>query len=672
MKRARQVEGFKTFQAQYLVVYLTIMLADWLQGTNMYTLYEDTYGVDTGTLFLTGFLSSAILGTYLGLYVDLYGRKQACVFFCVIEVVINLIEHVNNFPLLIFGRILSGISSSLLFSAFESWMVSEHRRRNYPEKLLSSTFAVASAGNGVVAILGGLMAQVAADARGDLGPFQLAIALTVLVLALIMAFWADDRVGGLPAPAEEGSALLEEKLEQAVAEAELSVPVPSSAVVADEHGVEEESQTRVGEPVADPPSGEVEMTAAGSHRPPTSTKATLNIHRGKKGEKPDGEDTDERSTTDTSDDEEVTNILAVTSSARRAAGARQGGGGLSTSSSKTSSRGGGSARESSRVEIVSDPDADDNNSQMSYTTGAHDGTTTNRRGYGPGRGASSGGLHQAAGGTAARDTAGAAARNMGARSPAHTTAGSGVVVNRNSGTGQQNHGGAPRGERFLGGAIAASTSSAVAAGGTSPTGAGGTNRTTSDYYSGPSSRGNRNGSSAAPESQMTDYPDDERANERQSAAGSHLLGRPLLETMQLIYRTPSILLLGLSQAFYEGGVFTFVFMWVPNMQLVLGSGKIPTGLIFSCFMLAMTLGGLLYGEFSGGGQQRLDVGGGQRMRGVQPDVGRRRRCTAELLNGVTVVVRDSPRRCDAGYPLISPDVALQFEKQKSYAEVLFF
>ena len=31
---------FRLFQLQYLSVYLIIMLADWLQGTNMYTLYS--------------------------------------------------------------------------------------------------------------------------------------------------------------------------------------------------------------------------------------------------------------------------------------------------------------------------------------------------------------------------------------------------------------------------------------------------------------------------------------------------------------------------------------------------------------------------------------------------------------------------------------------------------
>ena len=36
-------------------------------------------------------------------------------------------EHVPSMRLLLLGRVLGGMSTSLLFSAFESWMVSEHR-----------------------------------------------------------------------------------------------------------------------------------------------------------------------------------------------------------------------------------------------------------------------------------------------------------------------------------------------------------------------------------------------------------------------------------------------------------------------------------------------------------------------------------------------------------------
>lgn len=76
---------FLRFQYKYLVVYLTVMLADWLQGTNMYTLYQ-SYDMDVGTLFLTGFSSAAIFGTFLGLFVDRFGRRNGCVVFCLLEV----------------------------------------------------------------------------------------------------------------------------------------------------------------------------------------------------------------------------------------------------------------------------------------------------------------------------------------------------------------------------------------------------------------------------------------------------------------------------------------------------------------------------------------------------------------------------------------------------------
>ena len=135
--------------------------------------------MDVGTLFLTGFLSSALFGTFLGIYVDRWGRRFGCHLFCLLEVIlscltftvvilekhqvaINILEHFAFMPLLLTGRVLGGLSTNLLFSSFESWMVSEHRKRGYPEELLASTFAISSWGNGIMAIIAGLLAQVSA------------------------------------------------------------------------------------------------------------------------------------------------------------------------------------------------------------------------------------------------------------------------------------------------------------------------------------------------------------------------------------------------------------------------------------------------------------------------------------------------------------------------------
>lgn len=65
----------------------------------------------------------------------------------------------------------------------------------FPDELMSSTFSIASTGNGLMAIVAGVIAQVAADALGDIGPFQLAIALTLVTLVLIVLFWTENRGG---------------------------------------------------------------------------------------------------------------------------------------------------------------------------------------------------------------------------------------------------------------------------------------------------------------------------------------------------------------------------------------------------------------------------------------------------------------------------------------------
>ncbi|CAM9200633.1 unnamed protein product [Chrysoparadoxa australica] len=189
---------FARFQMRYLRVFFLVMLADWLQGTTMWELYQ-SYGVNVGTLFLTGFSSSAIFGTFLGLFVDKFGRRAGCMVFCVLEIIINTLEHFPSMPLLVLGRILGGMSTSLLFSAFESWMVAEHRQKGFPEEWLASTFALCTAGNGIVAILAGLIAQVASDALGEIGPFQVAILLTIMALGLLFT-WEENYGSGKNSP----------------------------------------------------------------------------------------------------------------------------------------------------------------------------------------------------------------------------------------------------------------------------------------------------------------------------------------------------------------------------------------------------------------------------------------------------------------------------------------
>lgn len=151
----------------------------------------DSYGVNISALFLTGFLSGAIFAPFLGSFVDQFGRKRSCIVYCILEIVINVMEHSTNFTILMVGRILGGVSTNLLFSAFESWMTTEHRRKGFPDAWLSRTYSQCSIVNGTTAILAGIVAQLLEDAFGHIGPFQGAVALTVLALVLVLG-WEEN------------------------------------------------------------------------------------------------------------------------------------------------------------------------------------------------------------------------------------------------------------------------------------------------------------------------------------------------------------------------------------------------------------------------------------------------------------------------------------------------
>lgn len=199
-------EQFQGFQRTYLAVYLLATMADWMQGPYVYALYE-SYGfsmVDNATLFTAGFGSSALFGTFIGSLADKLGRRKFAALYCVLYMVSCLTKHVNSFYWLMLGRITGGIATSLLFSVFDAWMVSEHNSRGFDSELLGSTFSLAVFANSFVAIAAGEVGQVLADwkpltplfgdvnAWGNCAPFDASILLLVACLAAMMATWHEN------------------------------------------------------------------------------------------------------------------------------------------------------------------------------------------------------------------------------------------------------------------------------------------------------------------------------------------------------------------------------------------------------------------------------------------------------------------------------------------------
>jgi len=194
------------FQRIYLPAFLTAMLADWLQGPFVYALYQG-YGIDrqhNGYLFVAGFGASALFGTYVGSAADQYGRKKFALLYCAVYFGHCVTKHMNSFFVLTIGRILGGISTSLLFSVFDSWLVSESQSRGFNGEQLGNTFSLAYFGSSIAAIIAGQLGEFAANIAplteiggglhygGYITPFDVSNIVLLVCMFIITRSWSEN------------------------------------------------------------------------------------------------------------------------------------------------------------------------------------------------------------------------------------------------------------------------------------------------------------------------------------------------------------------------------------------------------------------------------------------------------------------------------------------------
>lgn len=185
---------FRSFQRSFIIVYLIMFMADWMQGPYVYALY-DHYGFshqDIATLFIMGFGSSMVFGTFVGGLADRFGRKANAIVFGVVYSLSCVTKHFNSFGILLIGRLLGGIATSILMSAFETWMVHEHKKHAFPDEWLSHTFSLMTFGNGIIAILAGLVASTLASEFSLVAPFDGSMVLLIIGTLYVGTSWTEN------------------------------------------------------------------------------------------------------------------------------------------------------------------------------------------------------------------------------------------------------------------------------------------------------------------------------------------------------------------------------------------------------------------------------------------------------------------------------------------------
>jgi len=137
-------------------------------------------------------VSGAFTSPFIGAFVDKFGRKNAAILYCILEIIINYMEQYPILVGLVLSRVIGGITTNLLCSCFETWLITEHRQRGFAEDKLEVILRDSGIVSNSAAILSGFMAHILASTLGPVGPFQGAVASTFGALILVACLWSEN------------------------------------------------------------------------------------------------------------------------------------------------------------------------------------------------------------------------------------------------------------------------------------------------------------------------------------------------------------------------------------------------------------------------------------------------------------------------------------------------
>jgi MFS family permease len=165
------------------------------KGPHIYALYKYHKHLPETTvaaLYASGFVAGALSASFVGQLADKYGRRNACLLYCVIYSTACFSMLSDDLLVLFAGRACGGVSTTLLYSVFETWMIAEYHDQALGTYGLSlgSIFGKMTTLSGVVAIVSGVVGDVlvrSLDSKAS--PFMASVVCLVLAFVFISKRW---------------------------------------------------------------------------------------------------------------------------------------------------------------------------------------------------------------------------------------------------------------------------------------------------------------------------------------------------------------------------------------------------------------------------------------------------------------------------------------------------
>ena len=121
------------------------------------------------------------------------GRRKLCLIFCVTHTISCICSLTPFVPILVIGRVLGGFSTSILFSSFESWLISSANAAGLPSSDLSNIMGRATLINGIVATTAGVVSnQLVGITHNFVSPFVASGVFLLLAWYVIRRQWSEN------------------------------------------------------------------------------------------------------------------------------------------------------------------------------------------------------------------------------------------------------------------------------------------------------------------------------------------------------------------------------------------------------------------------------------------------------------------------------------------------
>ena len=117
-----------------------------------------------------------------------------CLVFTLVYSLSALCKVSSSFSMLLLGRVLGGLGTSLLWTSWESWYIHQHCvSLRLPRDWMTHTFTSITFYNGLLAILAGILSSFLAEdlSLGPLSPFLLAVPV-LITSAAVLSSWEEN------------------------------------------------------------------------------------------------------------------------------------------------------------------------------------------------------------------------------------------------------------------------------------------------------------------------------------------------------------------------------------------------------------------------------------------------------------------------------------------------